>query len=187
MILPEHVVHFDRLGREGAFRSPMLMLGNQDCRVNGYRDGAAFFAQYGVAEYKTLDPDRGDLRLDLNGFLAQLERQYQTVFNLGTIEHVWDAHMAWTNALHAVEVGGTLVSHSPFSGFEDHGIHLTNPKFIKAFVEKNGFEIGIDFQTSSRNGRIWWFLAKKTGHHRTLAGYQPVYQLYFKGKKCSPS
>ena len=54
--------------------------------------------------YEELDLDGGDLRLDLNKNLVELSQKFDIVFNLGTIEHVWNVHNAWANALRATEV-----------------------------------------------------------------------------------
>lgn len=136
MILREHRPHFDRLRALGAFRSPMLMLGNQECR-----DGDSAREFFGVDSYTTLDPDGGDLPLDLSGDVSHLFGRYDCVFNLGTIEHIWDAHAAYVNAARMVKLGGVFIGHSPVGGWERHGVHVTDEKFIRAFFRGNGFRI----------------------------------------------
>ena len=143
----------------------MLMLGNQECRI----DGAAqeFF---GVDDYTTLDPDGGDIEEDLTQWVP--DRKYQTVFNLGTIEHIWDAHKAFSVAASAVEIGGAFIHHAPAGGYEGHGVHVTDWRMTRRFFEQNGFDIG-DIWFSRQNGQplgsiqrnqgqqIFWMVAWK--------------------------
>lgn len=60
MILPEHLAYFELIRRTGAYQSPMLMLGNQECHLD--MSAQEFFD---VDEYITLDPDGGDIQEDL--------------------------------------------------------------------------------------------------------------------------
>ena len=89
-----------------------------------------------VNDYKTIDPDGGDYN-DLTSDLTSLHQTFETVFNLGTIEHIWDAHAAWSNALKLVKVGGYFVGVSPVHGYWRHGIHVTDPVAITTFIKKN--------------------------------------------------
>ena len=84
MILPEHLPYFELIRRTGAYQSPFLMLGNQECRIEGTPQ--EFFE---VDDYTTLDPDGGDIQADLTQWVP--DRQYNTVFNLGTIEKTWES------------------------------------------------------------------------------------------------
>jgi len=182
MILREHAPHFERLRGMGAFRSPMLMLGRQECHIGGSAGG--FFA---VESYTELDPDGGDLRLDLAGDLSAHHGQFATVFNLGTIEHLWDAHAAWSSALRLVAVGGVLVSHSPVGGWENHGAHVTDERFIRAFLTLNGFRIdahwlslkdGSPVNAVQRGGGnvILWLVATKQREVETMARPQQIFR-----------
>lgn len=180
MILPEHAQHFDRL--RPYMKPAMLMLGNQENKA-GYQF---------PCDYLTLDPDGGQLQYDLNEPIENMGGQFETVFNLGTLEHVWDVHQAYLNCARVLRVGGHFLGHSPVAGYEGHGIHVTDWKYIRAFLEANGFEIqelwfseqnGRNCDVPSRNcGRsiILWFAAKK------LTGAQPItkpQQIYKNGQK----
>lgn len=110
------------------------MLGHQDTVVGRAQD------VFGVTEYKTLDPDGGDYAVDLTGDLSHMYEKWDVVFNLGTIEHIWDAHTAYCNAARMVKVGGLFIGHAPVGPqYINHGIHLTNSKAILKFFENNGF------------------------------------------------
>jgi len=165
---------YDRLAP--CFASPMLMLGRQRCHVKEYADAADFFKRrYGVEEYAELDLySEGDVRyrLDLNDDLSELSARFGSVVNLGTLEHVWDVHAAWSNALRFVRLGGYFVSCAPVAGFDGHGIHVTGSRWIAEFVGMNGFEILDLWEDSDAHGRfkvpknrtVMWLAARKTLH-----------------------
>lgn len=179
-IHPHQIEHLERLAP--GYRSPMLMLGRQGSTIEGFPTAREYFRQW-VDVYQDLDLDGGDLHLDLNRD-SGLDQDYETVFNLGTIEHCWDAHNAWANALRAVTVGGTFISVCPINGWVGHGIHLTHPDAIVAFIAKNGFTI-IDCWTTrwKQQGEVMWLRAEKERHIEWLADFEPAWQVYEEGKK----
>lgn len=174
MILPEHMPHILRM--EPYFKAPMLMLGNQENKA-GYKF---------PVPYDTLDLDGGDIKLDLNQQLVY-GRDWETVFNLGTLEHVWNVHQAYLNAGRAVKTGGYFLGHSPVAGYEGHCIHITGWKYLLQFFELNGFQI-VDRWFSEQGGRICdapsrncgrsiilWFVAKKITGGNPIRFPQQVY------------
>jgi len=180
-IHPQHLEHLGQFSKY--YQAPMLMLGTTGMYVPGLTTAAAFFGQWIGTEYTELDLDGGDLRLDLNDDLSVLSQRYGTVFNFGTIEHVWNAHNAWANVLRAVRVGGYFLNHSPISGYHEHGLHLTFAPGIRAFVSKNGFDI-LDEWTTKRNvGAALWFVAVKKEHIKKLSDFEPAWQVYEDGQK----
>lgn len=177
MILPEHRTSIVRM--EPYFKAPMLMLGNQENKA-GYKF---------PVEYKTLDLDGGHLQFDLNGSLPGYEQQqFKTVFNLGTLEHVWNVHEAYCTAARFVEAGGFYLGHSPVAGYEGHGIHVTDHRYLLQFFEINGFEICARWFTE-QNGRacssperncgrsiILWIIAQRVQIVPFFKFPQQVYQ-----------
>jgi SAM-dependent methyltransferase len=182
MIRSELVPDLQRLAQ--GYRPRMLMLGATESKIPGYPTGRDWFRQFVGEEYDELDLCDGDLRLDLNADLGMLSGKYTSVFNLGTIEHVWDAHRAWCNTLRAVEPGGWFLSHTPVAGwcdglgYLDHGLHLTLRPAILEFVELNGFVIVDQWDTKWRNrGRIMWLRAMKTEHLERIEDFRPPLQV----------
>ncbi len=189
MITTEHLASFQRLAPY--CKPDMLMLGRQT-NTSSFRF---------PCDYKTLDLDGGDFQLDLGaenlGYKPvhdynPLDESFQTVFNLGTIEHVWDAHRAWVNAASMVQLGGHFINQSPVAGWEGHGIHVTDPRLIQEFFWKNGFNIleawyttqaGNDCELPKRNGGksvLLWFAARREAHG---AEWKKPSQVYTKGVK----
>ena len=185
MILAAHWEFHQRLAKLGVLRSPLLMLGNQAVGPGLPQCGnaAAAFGILGVAEYRTLDLDGGDLRLDLNQDQRTLFRGFATVFNLGTLEHCWDAHTSWANALRAVREGGHFVTVSPIQGYAGHGIHLTDEAAIRSFVLANGFELVEEWNTVEPRGVNLWLAARKIRHTAEIAEFKKPIQAYVGGKK----
>ena len=84
MILPEHYPYYDRVRKH--VHGHVLLLGNQEGDLG----------KIGGKKITTLDPDGGDITFRLEDrIMAQYEEKFDTVFNLGTIEHIWDSHAAW--------------------------------------------------------------------------------------------
>ena len=163
---------------------PLLMLGNQECvlKSNIFTAKQAF-AELGIKEYTTLDPDGGDVSLDLNDDLGELSGKYGTVFNLGTLEHIWDIHTAYCNALRAVSLNGTFVNVAPIQGWENHGIHVTGGLSIIAMMQLNGFEVIASFVYRNTRGVQLWSAAKKQEHIENLKDFCKPQQQYVNGKK----
>jgi hypothetical protein len=188
VILPEIVSDLERFAQ--GYQPRMLMLGAQECIVPGVSTSRDWFRRYVGDEYDELDLIDGDLRLDLNADLSELGQCYGSVFNLGTIEHVWDVRMAWINAMRAVTIDGWFLSHSPLAGWVDadgncnHGIHRTRREAILEFVARNGFEIVDQWETQfRRRGTILWFRARKTRHVQDAAGFEPPMFLRGRGPR----
>lgn len=179
MILPDHMPHLERLRALGAYRSPMLMLGNQECHV-----GTSAQEFFDVESYTTLDPDGGDLRRDLSSDLSDLFGRFACVFNLGTLEHVWDVHAAYSNAARMVRPGGVFIGHAPVGGWEQHGVHVTGERFILEFFALNGFSINEHWLVSQPgtgrrrpNGRqTLWTMATKITEVECFSAPQQVFE-----------
>ena len=144
----------------------MLMLGSQECQFGDPKD---FF---GVKSYQTVDLNgKADITRDLTGDWSDMAQQFGTVFNLGTIEHVWDTHRAFCNTAAAVRPGGFYISAFPAEGYAGHGIHVIDPKYINQFFTLNGFDHKMSWieDDSGRNGmvglhRIAWTVHQKLLH-----------------------
>ena len=164
----------------------VLMLGNQSSELG---DPQAFFD---AGTYETIDPDGGDYRDSLTDDLPSLRQQYGAVVNIGTLEHIWDAHRAYCVAADMVHVGGYFIGHSPVSGYAMHGIHVTAWWSILRFFRQNGFRVETAWFTD-RNGNdiryqndkpvILWFVARRV---EAVAEWVAPQQTYKDGTKPRP-
>lgn len=164
MIHSKHIDHYDRC--KLYCTGKMLMLGNQDSNVGPEKE---FFQ---CEEYKTLDPDRGDFPIDIQGDLSSMDQMWDTVFNLGTLEHVWDVHKAYSNSARMVKVGGYFIGHAPVENYNNHGIHVTHSEAILKFFSINGFEIIDSWKSDSV---LLWHIAKKITHQTEFIRPQQVW------------
>lgn len=184
MILKEHIPHLQRLAR--FMRPEMLMLGNQS-NTSGWKL---------PCQYKTLDPDGGDYPIDLSDMYLSdfvLHKQaWNTVFNLGTLEHVWDVHEAHCNSAAMVRPQGYFLGHVPVAGWEGHAIHITDYRFVLDFYRLNGFTVEDQWLTDQggnleavpkRNGGkslLLWFAARR---HEIVPNWRAPTQIYAHGRK----
>ncbi len=165
MIVNDHLASYTRL--VPYLKPSMLMLGSQ-------RNTSSFRFP---CEYHTLDMDgRSDIHADLGSDTFATEvgsALYETVFDLGTLEHVWDTHQAYVNAASLVNLGGYFLGQAPVAGWENHAVHITDWRFILMFFKFNGFTIaewwlttanGAPMDTVQRNGgksALLWYAARR--------------------------
>jgi hypothetical protein len=188
LILEEHWPYYKDLAQRGCLNAPLLTLGHQQSVLKMERNAPTAveaFKILGVDEMQSLDPDGGDINSDLNDDLKELSQQYETVFNIGTIEHVWDVHTAWSNALRAVKTGGHFITITPVMGWDGHGIHITERPYIRNFVLSNGFEQVMESAAVERKGVNYWLAAKKMRHIERIADYTKPQQRYYHGVKAA--
>lgn len=165
MLIKKHLEHYNRIKPYCTGKS-MLMLGNQYTKIGPAKE---FF---NLNEYKTLDPDNGDYTLDIQSDLSSMNEYWDIVFNLGTLEHVWDIHTAYCNSAKMIKVGGLFIGHAPVEYYDNHGIHVTNSNAILRFFSINGFEI-VDYWKS--DSTILWHIAKKITHQTDFIRPQQVW------------
>lgn len=155
----------------------MLMLGNQDWPhemayqwlKQAYNKNKPWIEEpwklvFGVTAYSTVDMDGGDLKRDLDLPHVDLDQGWDTVMNIGTIEHCWNVHQAYSTAARMVRVGGYYIGHAPVKGFANHGINITTARAIAQFFINNGFELCEEWQQDRQEGTIQWLIVKKLRH-----------------------
>ncbi len=101
-------------------------------------------ANYGMRSVKTMDwfDPRADLRLDMNQPLpAELQGKFNTVVDIGCLEHVFDTRQALGNLFKLVRTDGHLCIHTVCNGCVGHGLHAFSPECLLQALELNGFLI----------------------------------------------
>lgn len=69
-------------------------------------------------------------------------RQFDVVFDGGTLEHVFNVPQGMLNAMSLVKPGGCLLSVTPADGWLGHGFHQLQPEFFFRFLSPaNGFRL----------------------------------------------
>lgn len=129
---------------------PFMMLGFQTIDDEGmpedfaYPDLTQLLLARGLKEITTLDlfDDRADWKYDLNRPVPSSEHErYRTVFDIGTLEHVFDTRQCLENSMRMVTSGGRYVLHTPVKGYFEHGFHTFHPDLITEAFTINRFEI----------------------------------------------
>jgi hypothetical protein len=102
----------------------------------------SLMAMLGIDEYEDIDIN-GKAALNLD-FSLRLPPEYEgkagAIFDLGTIEHIFDVAQAFTNICYFLRKGGLTVHCSPMTAYQ-HGFYNFNPLLFWKFYEANGFEI----------------------------------------------
>ena len=164
------------------FSGPVLMFGYQDIigdtipaefRYRGLKEA---LEAKGIGPITTVDifDDRADWRADFNlPISAEHKEQYQTVIDIGCLEHLFNTATCLKNCMDMVQVGGFYVLETPVHGCFMHGFHTFNPDMITGTLELNGFSILMKRYTSffgapiknapnARNSFMWIVAQKKT-------------------------
>jgi SAM-dependent methyltransferase len=111
-----------------------------------FNTAAGFFTQLGFAQVSALDIsdyEGADIVGDLNDpdLARKLGRQFDLVYDSGTIEHIFDAPAGLRSIAKLVRPGGVVVHATPCNGFVDHGFWQVSPDLYKAFYGAAGFDI----------------------------------------------
>lgn len=80
------------------------------------------------------------LKLDLNQQI-DLERQFSTVYNHGTLEHLFNPCEALRTMHNHCRVGGLMIHESPFTGWIDHGFYTIQPTLYFDLAAANGYQM----------------------------------------------
>lgn len=150
-ILKHHLPYYREIfALPGMADEPVLTLGFQtitmcEDQLDFSTDNLAeLFHANGVTNIATLDPfdPRADYDFDMNEPISDdhVER-YQTLMDIGSIEHVFDTRQCMENSMRMVKVGGRYFIHTPVNGYLYHGLHVFNPRMIIDAFKLNNFEI----------------------------------------------
>jgi hypothetical protein len=80
---------------------------------------------------------------DLNQPLPdRLKQRYDTVYDGGTIEHVFNTPTALQSCMELVRLNGRVIIHTAANNWCGHGFYQFSPElFYNVFSEENGFEV----------------------------------------------
>jgi hypothetical protein len=111
-------------------------------------DGYAYplLRALGAKEILAIDasPFEGaDIIQDLNQPVPEdLHQRFTTLYDGGSLEHVFDVPTALRNYMQMVRVGGTLIIHTMANNFVGHGFYQFSPElFYRVLTPENGYEI----------------------------------------------
>jgi hypothetical protein len=93
-----------------------------------------------IVEAVDVNGTRAALKQDLNGQL-NLPRQYDTIINHGTAEHVFNIGMVFKSMHDWAKCGGIMIHESPFNGWIDHGFYTLQPTLFYDLAAANEYEL----------------------------------------------
>lgn len=119
------------------------------------------------------DYENPDFIIDFNKNVAkEYYDRFDVIFDIGTIEHVFDISTALSNLVKMVKTGGDIILILPCSNAIDHGFYSFSPTLLFDFFSKNGFG---NFSCYIREGSSYNYLKKGKLYRYTQAG--PEYTL----------
>jgi hypothetical protein len=101
-------------------------------------------SNYGITDIISLDlfDKRADIRHDMNLPIGdQLVNRFNTVIDVGSLEHVFDTRQCLENLFKMLRIDGHLLLHLPCNGYFEHGFYTFNPESITESLRCNGFNI----------------------------------------------
>ncbi len=104
----------------------------------------AVLNNHGITDIHTIDyfDNRADYRHDMNLPVAPHYRnRFNTVIDIGSVEHIFDTRQCLDNLFQMVRVGGHIMFHLPCRGCFDHGFYTFSPEVIIESLRLNGFKI----------------------------------------------
>lgn len=85
---------------------------------------------------------RATIQMDMNYPAGPTSyEQYDTLIDIGSLEHVFDTKQAIDNCLRMIKVGGYYLLSTPVKGYFGHGFHTFNPDALRQAIALNGFQI----------------------------------------------
>jgi hypothetical protein len=104
------------------------------------------FKHLGSSDVKSLDYsdyEGADFVFDLNQPIPDhLKERFDTVFDGGTLEHVYNFPVAIENAKAMARIGGRVMMISPTNNFVGHGLYQFSPELLyRVFSSENGFQV----------------------------------------------
>jgi len=104
------------------------------------------FGALGFSTIKALDigyHERADYLYDLNGanLDSVLDRQFDLVFDGGTMEHIFHVPNCFKNIFDSLKIGGCVFHMSPGNNHFDHGFYQFCPTLFYDYYRANGYTI----------------------------------------------
>lgn len=113
----------------------------------------------------------GDLSSKLD-----LGREFDTIIDSGSLEHVFDVASAFRNCIGFCKVGGRVIHILPVNNLSGHGFWQFNSDLIHSiYSEKNGFKDTVVYYASGINFSNWYKVPKPSpGSRVNVASVEPI-------------
>jgi hypothetical protein len=96
-----------------------------------------------------------------------MNRQFDTVIDFGTLEHVFNVQVALRNVAALCKKGGRILHALPANNYSGHGFYQFSPElFFSVYSSRNGFSDTEVFIAEVNDTKHWWKSAVPTGGTR---------------------
>ncbi len=138
--------------------------------------------RFGASEVESLDNsayEQATLIADLNKPIDQACEAFDTIFDGGALEHVYDIREAFLNVSRLCKPGGQIIHVLPANNFCGHGFWQFSPEvFFSLYSKKNGYSEVEIFLADLTKLDVWYRVKQPTGAKRVSAqSRNPVYVL----------
>jgi hypothetical protein len=151
-------------------------------RVRGF--GEPLFKCLGAQIVDSLDAsayESATIIHDMNRPVPQeLNGRYTTVFDGGSLEHVFNFPQSICNSMAMVAQGGHLILITPTNNFMGHGFYQFSPElFYRVLSRENGYHIDRMIACEAHVGAPWYEVADPAqfGHRVVLRNWRQTYLL----------
>ncbi len=103
-----------------------------------------------------------------------IKESYNTIFDIGTLEHLYNIPQAILNLINLSKIGGRIIHVLPSNNQNGHGFWQFSPElFFEIYNLKNGFELTEIYLVEIHNWRnIYKVLKPKQGKRINLTGFK---------------
>lgn len=112
---------------------------------------------------------------DLNG-TVDLGREFDTVIDSGSLEHIFDTASAFNNLINFCKVGGRIIHILPVNNLSGHGFwQFSSDLIYSIYSERNGFHKTQVYYASGLDFNQWYKIPEaKHGCRVELASLEPI-------------
>lgn len=205
-ILRQHLKYYREIfAIPEVLSEPFLTIGFQDFLGDNFpsdfrfRTLEEFMKQRGFDKIEALDlfDERAHIRHDLNTPVPlNLQEKYKTVFDIGSIEHVFDARQCLENCLRMVSVGGCYGLVTTVHGYYGHGLNVFHHSYFTNALKQNNFDVlylkftsfageEIQHPQDALNSLIWLVARKKMAMKKFEMPQQDRWEPYYQNREYS--
>jgi len=122
---------------------------------------------------------------DMNEELTDVNKQYDTIIDIGTSEHVFNINQNLRNISRLCKKGGRIIHCLPANNQCGHGFWQFSPElFFSLYDESNGYQSTRLHLIDSNNDNSYWKINKKPKNERLeLNSFTPLYIFVVTTKK----
>ncbi len=114
------------------------------------------FGAKSVTSFDASDYEHATVIHDMNTPL-RYHRQFDTVIDFGTLEHVFNSPVAFANVAGLCKSGGRIMHSLPANNSSGHGFYQFSPElFFSLYSAKNGFAGTEVFIAELNDKEYWW-------------------------------